>query len=144
MFSCKLCTKRHLRLFIWDVVYLMRTAWWRRVGDFWFNPGILPDVVEEQIVVQIRLQKQKTTAGVLKLSTQNQPRKPWAHINHRLERFKHVMLANNYKIFNSKSTHCEKNPIRKRRVVLWSKNNRWVRSLSITKTLSLNLRKSPW
>lgn len=38
----------------------MRAAWRRRVGYFRFNPAVLLDVVEKQIIVEIRLPQKKT------------------------------------------------------------------------------------
>lgn len=39
----------------------MRAAWRRRVGDLRFDPAVLLYVVEKQVVVQVRLQKNKKT-----------------------------------------------------------------------------------
>lgn len=61
------CTESGERIFTWP--HLVRAAWGRRVGDLRFNPAVLLDVVEIQIVVQVCLQKKKKEIRIQNLFT---------------------------------------------------------------------------
>lgn len=58
------------KLLLWHpVLYLMSTSPWWWVGDLYFRPAVLPDVVNIQFVIQVRLLERKRKYTSPQLST---------------------------------------------------------------------------
>lgn len=58
------------QLLLWHpVLYLVSTSPWWWVGDLYFRPAVLPDVVNKQVVIQVRLLERKRKCSSPQLST---------------------------------------------------------------------------